>query len=107
LDFGPQNGYAINSGNDLLWGVIPVGPWRAATPAQNQQLIDLWNKLEQDRKAGKIPSWAPWNHCDVPIIKYSDYGLPPTPPPPKEPYGTRDPHNGDHWWWATGGAGGF
>jgi hypothetical protein len=41
---------------------------------QDRALVELWEQLDRDRKAGKIPNWNPVNNCWVPVQLFYDYG---------------------------------
>ena len=65
-------------------GLIPLSPWVSSTPQQDQQLIDLWTRLEQERRKGDRWNWSPLNNCWVPVLSSFDCGLP-LPPLPMDP----------------------
>jgi len=70
-----QNGYAVQDLTDLP-NILPVSPWKESTPAEDQELIDLWNQLEAERNAGERWNWNWLNNCWVPVTFYFDTGIP-------------------------------
>ena len=89
LDFGPgwfgggSGGYSVYYGY-YTPGKVVLSPWIKSTPEQDQELIELWQKLEFDRVHGNVWSWNPINNCWVPILRYRDYGIPETKLPPTQ-----------------------
>ncbi len=82
LDFNPSSFLVVDPYFDL--GAIPASAWVPSTREQDQQLIELWETLEEERKKGNVQPWMNWlpNHyvpsnplwnCWSPILMFLHY----------------------------------
>ena len=114
LNFGPGRGfysYHVIRGEEQSDGSILCKRIKS-TPQEDRVLQDLWELLEEKRRAGKIPSWLlnsrgemalHWN-CWTPVCLFSHAGIGMFPKPPATQYfehiGPPDswnPEDGDVW----------
>jgi len=90
-----EDGYEVILNNPPHWSAFPIGesdPW----PEGNEHLIELWQVLEEERRAGKQEDWGYFFNCWLPVLTLATYES--TPPvhyrPWPGPIDARNPVSG-------------